>query len=110
MSVSSSPVPLLRYVLLKRVAQTMKSVLRDWQSSLAKSPAPRVKLLQTFQPTEAWMDPLEMAEPVVVLLDRAVWVAMVDKVVLLGKAAREALVAKAVVGKRAPRVRLSWGA
>lgn len=56
------------------------------------------------------MDPLEMAEPVVVLLDRAVWVAMVDKVVLLGKAAREALVAKAVVGKRAPRVRVSWGA
>lgn len=88
----------------------MKSVLRDWQSSLTKSPERRVKLIQTFQPTEAWMDPLEMAEPVVLLLERATWVAMVDKVVLLGKAAREALVARAVVGKPPARLKVRWQA
>jgi hypothetical protein len=97
-------VPQPKYVPLKRIAQTMKSVLLDWPFSRAKSRERRVNPIQTFLPMEALVPP-EMAELEVVQVDKAAWVTMVDRVVLLGKAVREALVAKAVVGKRGLRVK-----
>jgi hypothetical protein len=86
----------------------MKSVHRDWAFSLEKSRAPRVNRTQTSNPTAARVVPpglLLMAEPVVIRVNKAVWVAMVARVALLHKAAREGSVAKALVAKRAERVR-----
>jgi hypothetical protein len=47
-----------------------------------------------------------MVEPVVFQVRKAAWVAMVESEPLLGKAAREGLMAKAVVIKRASRTRV----
>ena len=98
-----SPIVLLqKSVTHKWIAQMMKSVLLDWAFSPGKSRAQRVNPIQRLLPMEATL-PQEMVEPVVVQVDKAAWAAMVDKVVLLGKAVREALVAKAVVARRVPR-------
>lgn len=52
--------------------------------------------------------PQEMAELEVVQVDKAAWLTMVDRVVLLGKAMREALAAKAVVGRPVRRGKVGW--